>query len=201
MPCFSANERFAETPSSSAVNPNPESPMLKIICIVLVVLIAVLLGLAAMKPDTFVVERQTTIQAPPEKIFPLIADFHNWTAWSPWEKLDPALTRTYTGAPEGKGAKYAWKGNSDVGEGTMEITDATAPARVAIQLHFIKPFEATNETEFALDAQGDSTNVTWTMTGKNPFISKLMQVFVSMDKMVGKDFESGLANLKAAAEK
>jgi uncharacterized protein YndB with AHSA1/START domain len=175
--------------------------MLKIIGIVIVVLIALLLVIAATKPDTFHLERQTTIQAPPEKIFPLINDFHNWTSWSPWEKLDPALTRTYSGAPEGTGAKYAWKGNSQVGEGTMEITDATAPSRVAIQLHFIKPFEATNQVEFTLEGQGTSTKVTWAMDGKNPFLSKVMQVFVSMDKMVGKDFESGLANLKAAAEK
>jgi uncharacterized protein YndB with AHSA1/START domain len=175
--------------------------MLKIIGIVIVVLIVALLVIAAMKPDTFHLERQATIQAPPEKIFPLINDFHNWTSWSPWEKLDPALTRTYSGAPEGKGAKYAWKGKSQVGEGTMEITDATAPSRVAIQLHFIKPFEATNEVEFTLEGQGASTNVTWAMNGKNPFLSKVMQVFMSLDKMVGKDFESGLANLKATAEK
>ncbi len=175
--------------------------MLKIILLILVVLIAALLVVAAMKPDTFLVERKTSIQAPPEKIFPLINDFHNWTSWSPWEKLDPTMTRTYSGALAGPGAKYAWEGKGQVGAGRMEITGTTPPTQATIQLDFEKPFKASNTVEFTLVPQGDSTEVTWAMSGKSPFLSKVMQVFMSMDKMVGKDFESGLENLKAAAEK
>jgi uncharacterized protein YndB with AHSA1/START domain len=175
--------------------------MLKKILIVIVVLIAAVLIFAATKPDTFHVERSITIKAPPEKIFPLLNDFHNWPGWSPWEKLDPTMTRTHGGPPAGKGATYAWKGNSKVGEGRMEILDSTASSKIDIKLDFIKPFEGHNVTTYTLEPQGDSTKVTWSMTGPSPFISKLMQVFMSMDSMIGKDFESGLANLKALAEK
>jgi uncharacterized protein YndB with AHSA1/START domain len=174
--------------------------MLKKILIVIVVLIAAVLIFAATKPDTFHVERSITIKAPPEKIFPLLNDFHNWPGWSPWEKLDPTMTRTHGGPPAGKGATYAWKGNSKVGEGRMEILDSTASSKIDIKLDFIKPFEGHNVTTYTLEPQGDSTKVTWSMTGPSPFISKLMQVFMSMDRMVGKDFETGLANMKSAAE-
>jgi hypothetical protein len=175
--------------------------MLKKILIVLAILIVIILIIAATKPDTFSVERSTTIKATPEKIFPLLNDFHHWPAWSPWEKLDPAMTRTYSGAPAGQGAVYAWKGNSKVGEGRMEILESAPSSKITIKLDFIKPFEGHDITVYTLEPQGDSTKVTWSMNGPMPFVSKIMCVFMSMDKMIGKDFESGLANLKSLAEK
>ena len=175
--------------------------MLKTIAIVVVVLVGALLAFAATKPDTFRVQRAASIKAPPEKIFPLINDLHSWGAWSPWEKLDPAMKRTHSGAASGKGAVYEWEGNGEVGAGRMEIVAASPPSAVRIKLDFLKPFEAHNFAEFTLEPKGDATNVTWAMYGPNTYVSKLMSVFFSMDSMVGKSFESGLANLKAATEK
>ena len=175
--------------------------MLKIILIVIAVLIAAVLGMAATKPDTFRVERATTIKAAPAKVFALINDFHQWSQWSPWEKLDPDLKRTFSGPDAGKGAVYSWEGNSKVGAGRMEITDPTPSSKILIKLDFIKPFEGHNVADFTLEPQGDSTQVTWAMYGPTPFVSKVMQVFISMDGLIGKDFAAGLANLKAAAEK
>ena len=175
--------------------------MLKTIALVVVLLLAAVLIFAATRPDTFRVTRSATIKAPPEKIFPLVADFRRWTAWSPWEKKDPNLKRSYGGAAEGKGATYAWEGDRNVGEGRMEITDAAVPGRVAIKLDFLKPFEAHNTVLFTLTGRGESTEVTWDMQGPANYLSKLIGVFVNMDRMVGGDFEAGLANLKAAAEK
>jgi uncharacterized protein YndB with AHSA1/START domain len=174
---------------------------LAIVAVVLLVAVAAILVLAAMKPDTFRVVRSTTVKAPPEKIFPLIADFRAWSAWSPWEKRDPALKRSYGGSASGKGAVYEWEGNSKVGRGRMEIIDAPPPSRVAIKLDFLKPFEAHNTAEFTLTPRGNTTDVTWAMHGPNLFIGKVMSLFVSMDRMIGKDFETGLANLKAEAER
>jgi uncharacterized protein YndB with AHSA1/START domain len=175
--------------------------IIKIIGIVVVVLIAAVLGFAMTKPDSFSVQRTANIKAPPEKIFPLIIDLHSWGSWSPWEKLDPTMKRTYSGAESGKGAVYEWEGNAKIGTGRMEIVDATPPSKVAIKLDFLKPIEGHNIAEFTLEPQGDSTNVTWIMRGPAPFVSKVIQVFVSMDSMVGKDFDAGLANLKTIAEK
>ena len=175
--------------------------MIKIIVIVLVVIVAAILGYAATRPDTFSVQRAASIKAPPEKIFPLIDDFHRWTVWSPWEKLDPDMKRTFSGSAAGKGAAYAWQGNSKVGEGRMEILDDPAPSKIVIKLDFIKPFEGHNTATFLLVPKGEVTDVTWTMDGPSPFVSKLIGVFMNMDKMIGNDFEAGLANLKAAAEK
>lgn len=175
--------------------------MLKKIALGLVVIVAAVLLFALTKPDTFSVERSATIKAPPEKVYPLISDFHQWSQWSPWEKLDPNMKRNHSGAPQGQGAIYAWTGNDDVGEGRMEITGVTAPTQVNIKLDFIKPFAAQNTTVFTLTPQGDSTQVKWVMKGPAPYITKLMTVFVSMDKMIGKDFEQGLANMKATAER
>ena len=175
--------------------------MFKRILLVVVVLIGALLAYAATRPDTFRVERATVIKAPPAKVFALIDDFRQWAGWSPWEKLDPAMKRTHSGAASGKGAVYAWEGNGDVGAGRMEILETTAPSRVLIRLDFMKPFEATNTAEYTIQPEGEATRVTWAMYGPAPFVSKLMQVFVSMDAMIGKDFEQGLANLKALAER
>jgi uncharacterized protein YndB with AHSA1/START domain len=174
---------------------------LKKLFIIAVVIVAAVLGLALTQPDSFTVTRTATIKAPPEKIIGYLNDFHQWPAWSPWEKLDPNMKRTFEGPVSGQGAVYGWSGNDEVGQGRMEITENAPPSKVAIKLDFIKPFKSTNQTAFTLQPQGDGTLVTWTMTGPSEFITKLMGVFVSMDKMIGKDFEKGLSQLKAVAEK
>ena len=179
--------------------------IIAIIAVVLAIAIAVVLILAATKPDTFSVRRAATVKAPPEKIFSLINDFHQWGTWSPWENKDPAMKRSYSGAPSGKGAIYAWDGNKNVGSGRMEILDASQPSKIVIKLDFFKPFEAHNTAEFTMLPQGDASNATtdidWQMRGTAPFMSKVMQVFMNVDRMVGKDFEIGLANLKRLTEK
>ena len=179
--------------------------IIAIIAVVLAIAIAVVLILAATKPDTFSVRRAATVKAPPEKIFSLINDFHQWGTWSPWENKDPAMKRSYSGAPSGKGAIYAWDGNKNVGSGRMEILDASQPSKIVIKLDFFKPFEAHNTAEFTMLPQGDASNaatdINWQMHGPAPFMSKVMQVFMNVDRMVGKDFEIGLANLKRLTEK
>ena len=175
--------------------------MLKIILIVLVVVVAGILVFAATKPDTFTVQRSASIKAPPEKIFPLINDYRSWASWSPYETKDPAMKRTFGASTVGKGATYAWDGNKEVGQGSMEIQESVPPSRIAINLDFLKPFEAHNRVDFTLEPQGEATRVSWSMRGPAPFISKVMQVFINMDNMVGRDFEAGLANLKAVSEK
>jgi uncharacterized protein YndB with AHSA1/START domain len=168
---------------------------------IIVILIGVVLGIAASKPNEFTVRRSTRIRATPDRIFPQINDFHNWAAWSPWEKLDPTMTKNYSGAPSGRGAVYDWEGNSKVGKGRMEITDASAPRNVVIKLDFERPFRANNVSEFTLEPQGDATDVTWSMRGGSAFMMKVMGVFMNMDNLIGRDFEAGLANLKANAER
>lgn len=161
--------------------------------------VGVLLG-AATRPDLFRVERTAVIQAPPEKVFTYLNDFDRWPAWSPWEKKDPAMKRSYGATKSGAGARYAWEGNGDVGQGSMEIVESAAPSRVALKLDFVKPFEAHNKVEFALKPEAGGTRVSWSMEGPVPYFAKIIHLFVNMDRMVGKDFEAGLANLKAAAE-
>lgn len=175
--------------------------MLKKIAIVVVLLLLIVVGLALTKPDTFSMQRETTINAPREKVFALVNDFHEWGKWSAWEKLDPNMTRTFAGPLKGVGSTYEWSGNSAAGAGKMEITNSVVPSKVDVKLDFTKPFESHNITEFTIDSTAAGTHVTWNMHGPNQFISKVMTVFVSMDKMVGPDFEKGLANLKAEAEK
>jgi polyisoprenoid-binding protein YceI len=174
--------------------------MLKNISLVIAALTGLVLIVAATKPDTFSVERSITINAPPATVHPLVDDFRKWSEWSPWEKLDPNMQRTHSGAASGVGAVYAWQGNSDVGEGRMEIVESS-PYKVSIKLDFVAPMEASNVTVFELMPQGEATHVRWTMSGESNFVSKLMQVFMSMDSLVGGDFEKGLADMKAAAEK
>ncbi len=169
------------------------------IALIIAAAIAGLLIYAATRPDSFRLERSISIKAPAEKVHALIDDFHNWPSWSPWENKDPAMKRTYSGTPKGKGTVYDWDGNKNVGLGRMEITDS-APAKIVIRLDFLKPFEAHNTAEFTLAQQGESTQVTWAMYGPSPFMSKLMGLFFNMEKMVGPDFEAGLVNLKSAAE-
>jgi hypothetical protein len=171
-----------------------------IIAGVIVALVAVVLIVAATKPDTCEVQRSTIINARAERIFPFLNDFHQWPAWSPFEKLDPNMKKAYSGAPTGKGAVYEWSGNAKAGIGRAEIIEAT-PAKVAIKLDFIKPFEGHNIAVFTMVPKGNATEVTWAMSGPSPFMMKVMRVFINMDKMIGKDFAEGLANLKALAER
>lgn len=175
--------------------------MLKIIGLVVALVIGGVLIVAATRPDTFRVQRAAVIQAPPQKVFAFINDFERWRVWSPWEKKDPAMRRTLGAATSGKGATYAWEGNQDVGQGSMEIAESVPPSRVTIKLDFVKPFEAHNTVEFSLEPRGEATAVTWVMQGHTPYFAKIIHVFLDMDSMVGKDFETGLASLKAAAEK
>jgi len=175
--------------------------IIAIIAVVLAIAIAIVLILAATKPDTFRVQRATTVKAPPEKIFPLINDFHQWGTWSPYENKDPAMKRSYSGAESGKGAVYAWDGNNNVGSGRMEILETAVHSKIRVKLDFFKPFEGHNTAEFTMLPQGDGTRLTWRMHGPAPFMSKLMQVFMNLDHMIGKDFEVGLASLKQLTEK
>ncbi len=174
--------------------------VIAIIAVVLAIAIATVLILASAKPDTFSVEREIGVKAPPEKIFPLINDFHRWGSWSPYENRDPAMKRSYGGAESGKGAVYAWEGNKNVGSGRMEILQASVPTTIVIKLDFLRPFEGHNTAEFTMLPQGDATRLTWKMHGPAQLMSRVMQVFIDMDRMIGKDFEVGLTNLKKLTE-
>jgi hypothetical protein len=169
------------------------------VTIIIVVLIALALILVGTRPDAFRLERSALITAPPAKIVPLIDDFHAWGQWSPWEKIDPTMTRTFEGPERGVGAVYGWSGNGKAGSGRMEILES-GPSKVVIKLDFLKPFEAHNTAIFVLEPQGDATRVVWSMEGPQPFVAKLMSLVFNMEKMVGPDFEKGLADLKRAAE-
>jgi hypothetical protein len=174
--------------------------MFKIIVLVLVAVTGIVLVAAATRPGEFRVQRSLAMKAPPEKLAAQIGDFHAWSAWSPYEKLDPQMQRDFGGAAQGVGATYAWSGNNKVGQGRMEILEDT-PQQVKIKLDFIKPFEGHNTAEFSLQPQGDTTLVTWSMYGPASYLSKLMGLFFNMDQMIGKDFEAGLSNLKNVAER
>jgi uncharacterized protein YndB with AHSA1/START domain len=173
--------------------------MIATILIVIAVAVAAVLVYAASKPDTFMVRRSASIAAPPEKIFPMIDDLRAQSAWSPFEK-DPDMKRTHSGAPRGKGAVYAWDGNRQVGAGRIAITDSVPPTKVVLLLEMSRPFKAHNTVEFTLDRIGAGTNVTWAMQGRQPYMAKVMGLFVDCDKMCGGMFEEGLAKLKALAE-
>jgi len=177
--------------------------IIAIIAAVLAIAILIVLVLASTKPDTFSVERSIAVKVPAVEIFPLISNFHQWASWSPWENKDPAMKRSYSGSDSGKGAVYAWDGNKNVGSGRMEILDASSPSKITIKLDFLKPFEAHNTAEFTFVPERDAgaTNVIWVMRGPSSFMSKVMQVFMDFDKMIGRDFETGLANLKTLTEK
>jgi uncharacterized protein YndB with AHSA1/START domain len=151
-------------------------------------------------PDTFTIQRSRVIDAPAERLYALIEDFHAWASWSPWEKLDPQMKKTFSGPDKGVGAGYAWEGNKKAGLGSMRIVEAQPPARLGVDLHFIKPFPAKNRIDFVLTPVAGGVEVTWTMTGESTLMLKVMGLFMSMDKMVGKDFEEGLANLQRVAE-
>jgi hypothetical protein len=174
--------------------------ILAIIAAVIAAAVVIVLVYAATRPDTFRIARSITINAPPEKIFPFIGDFRKWPAWSPYEKMDPAMTRSMSGPATGVGSVYEWNGNKKVGQGRMEVIQAAPSAKTTIKLDFFKPFEAHNTAEFVLRPEGGAPAVTWAMHGPSPFMVKVMGIFCDMDKMVGKDFETGLTNLKAAVE-
>ena len=156
--------------------------------------------LVATRPPTFHLERSTVIAAAPEVVFAQVNDFRKWAAWSPWEQLDPQMQKTYEGTT-GSGSSYAWKGNDKAGEGRMTIEQSDKNARIITNLQFIKPFPATNTATFTFTPEGQGTRVTWAMDGTNNFVSKAFQLFMNMDKMVGGDFEKGLAAMKAIAER
>lgn len=170
------------------------------VLLIIAVIVVALLGYVHSRPDSFRLERSTLIQAPPETIFPLIDNFRNWNHWSPWDKVDPQMQRTYSGPDHGVGCSYAWNGNKNVGSGSMEITESIASSRILLKLDFKTPFEAHNMTEFTLVPEGAGTRVTWAMFGPQPFIAKLMGLVFNMEKMVGPQFEAGLATMKALAE-
>ncbi len=175
--------------------------MLKKIAITIAVLLIVLLAFAATQPDEFRIERSASINAPAETIFSQINDFKSWRPWSPFEKKDPNMKRTYSGAETGVGSMYAWDGNNDIGAGSMEITEAVPSTRVVVAMHFLRPMDSKSTVAFTIVPQGETNTVTWSMYGPNNFLSKIMNVFINIDKMVGADFEAGLADLKAIAEK
>lgn len=163
--------------------------------------VVAVLAIAMTKPDEFVVVRSTSIKAPPEKIFAVVSDFHRAPEWSPWENVDPKMKRSFSGAESGKGAKYLWEGNDDIGAGYMEILEFVPPSKVAMNLHFDRPMEGDSAVEYVLEPNGDITKFTWSMRGQNNFMGKVMQVFMNCDAMVGQAFDKGLANLKALCEK
>lgn len=175
--------------------------MFILIAILIVVVICTILILASLKPDTFRVERSAIIHASPDKVFPNLNDFRNWKSWSAWDKKDPNMKTTYSGAPSGKGAVYEWSGNRNVGSGKLEIIESVAPSRLVIQLDFITPFEGHNQATFTLLPEAEGTKVVWVMDGPMAFVPRIFSIFISMDKMIGKDFEDSLESLKVVAEK
>ena len=174
--------------------------MVMYILIALAAIVVLFVAVVAMQPSEFRIVRSGTIAAPASDVFAQVNDFHNWMAWSPWEKLDPALQRTHDGAPAGAGAIYSWSGNNKVGEGTMTLTESRPNELIRIKLEFRRPFKATNTSEFTFKPDGNQTVVTWSMSGRNNFMSKAFCLFMNMDKLVGGDFEKGLANMKSVVE-
>ncbi len=175
--------------------------MLLIIVGVIAVAIVVVLTIAATKPDTFHLQRSTEINAPAAAIYANLSDFHRWQAWSPWEKLDPAMKRSFSGAEHGLGAVYAWDGNGKAGAGRMEVKEVNEANHLKIALDFMRPIKASNTVDFILSPHGSGTKVIWAMQGPLPYVAKIMHAFMNMEKMVGPDFEKGLSNLKALSEK
>jgi hypothetical protein len=176
--------------------------MAQTIIIIAAVLCAALLLYAATKPDIFRIRRTASIKASPKRIFALLNDFHNWDAWSPYEKMDPVMKRKFSGTSRGKGAVYEWEStNSKAGTGRMEIIESSPSSKIAILLELIKPFESNCILEFILETKGDETDVTWDMHGSNPYLAKIIEIFCDRESMVGNDFEEGLANLKIIAER
>lgn len=171
------------------------------VLVLIALLLLLLFIIAARRPDEFAVRRTADIRAPDSKVFSLINDFRQWPKWSPWEKLDPNLKRTLSGAEAGRGSVYEWQGDKRVGAGRMEIMDSVPHSRIDIKLSFLKPFRAENRTTFTITPVDGASRVLWEMAGTNNFMFKLMGLVMNMDKMVGTDFEKGLAAMKAEAER
>jgi Polyketide cyclase / dehydrase and lipid transport len=172
----------------------------KKILLAFLISVAIVLGLVIVQPSTYTVTRSATIAAPPPVVFAAINDFHNWQGWSPWAKLDPGMKQTYSGPPAGVGAEYRWSGNASAGEGSMTIIESAPNERVGIQLAFTRTYASSSVISFGIQPGGAGSVVTWNMTGQNNFALKALSLFSSMDKMVGPDFERGLAQLKSGAE-
>ena len=170
------------------------------ILIAIAVIVVVFAIIVALQPSEFRIVRSATISAPAPTVFAQVNDFHKWEAWSPWAKLDPAAKATYEGASAGTGAVFRWAGNKEVGEGSMTITESHPSDLIRIKLEFLKPFAATNMAEFTFKPDGYQTTVTWSMEGKNNFIARAVCLFMNMEKMVGGQFEKGLAQMKSVVE-
>jgi Polyketide cyclase / dehydrase and lipid transport len=168
--------------------------------IVLAAIVVVFIAVVAMQPSEFRVTRSAIVRAPAPDVFAHVNDFQNWQEWSPWAKLDPAAKASFEGPRAGTGAVFAWSGNDKIGEGRMTLTESRPSELIRIKLDFVKPMEGTSIAEFTFKPEGDQTAVTWTMTGHNNFIAKAFCLFISMDEMIGDQFEKGLAEMKVAAE-
>jgi len=177
------------------------SRIILIVALGVLVVVAAILIWAASKPNTFRIERSVVIQAAPEKIFPLINDFRNWSEWAPQDREDRSIMRTFSGPPSGVGAVSDWTSSGKAGSGRMSITESVPPTKIEIAVDFVKPFAAHNVNTFTLEPEGDATKVTWRMQGANLYFMKVMSTFSSMDRMMGGHFERGLRDLKAAAER
>ena len=174
--------------------------MLKIILIAIAVIVIVFVVVVALQPSEFRVARSATMSAPAPAVFAQVNDFHKWEAWNPWGKIDPAMKQTYVGVPAGTGAIYTWTGNKDVGEGRMTITESRPSDLIRIKMEFFKPFAGTSTAEFTFKPEGNQTVVTWSMAGENNFMAKAVHLFMNMDKMIGDQFEKGLAEMKSVVE-
>jgi hypothetical protein len=197
----SGNTSDAATPPDKPVlKPGRKIALLKKILVVLAAFVLVFAGVVALQPSEFRVVRSTTISAPASDVFAQVNDFHNWEAWSPWAKLDPAAKNSFKGPSAGTGAVFKWSGNDQVGEGSMTLTESRPSEQIRIKLEFVRPFEDTSMAEFTFTPEGNQTMVTWSMIGRKNFISKAVCLFMNMDKMLGGDFEKGLAQLKSVVE-
>ena len=174
--------------------------MIKTVSILLLVLLGALLLMASRQPDAFAIERSVVVSAPAEVIYPKIADLHQWSAWSPYEKLDAQMKKVFNGTPGAAGASYYWSGNAKAGEGTITVRELMPPSKITMQLDMLKPIEGHNVVEFNLEPADGGTRVTWAMRGANSFLSKIIGLFMNMDTMIGTDFDDGLASLKTQAE-
>lgn len=186
-------------PDTSAPLPKKRSMLVNIL-LGIAALLAVLAVVIAMRPSDFSVTRSATFAAPPAAVFAQVNDFHAWQAWSPWEKLDPNAKTTFEGSSAGEGAKFSWDGDGNVGAGSMTILESKPDERIRIQLDFVRPFAGTSDTLFTFKPEADQTNVTWTMSGKNNFIAKAIGLIIDCDKMIGGNFEQGLASMKTIVE-
>ncbi len=174
--------------------------MLETILIALAVIVVVFLIVVAMQPAQYRVARSATVAAPAQAVFAQVNDFHKWEAWNPWGKIDPAMKNSYEGAPAGSGAVYSWVGNKEVGEGRMTLTESQPSDLIRIKMEFFKPFAGNSIAEFTFKPTGNQTAVTWSMTGEKNFMAKAIHLFMNMDKMIGGQFEKGLAQIKSLVE-